>query len=47
MEDVKIAILITEYYPGTPSDGDNPAQPIGRLTPFSRYPDREFEGDRY
>ncbi|HWY61743.1 MAG TPA: glycoside hydrolase family 28 protein [Rhizomicrobium sp.] len=34
MEDVKTAILITEYYPGTPPEGDNPPQPITRLTPF-------------
>ena len=34
MTDVKTAILITEYYPGTPPEGDNLAKPIGRLTPF-------------
>ena len=34
MTDVKTAILITEYYPGTPPEGDNPAKPVGRLTPF-------------
>jgi polygalacturonase len=34
MEDVKTAILITEYYPGTPPEGDNPPQKITRLTPF-------------
>jgi polygalacturonase len=34
MTDVKTAILITEYYPGTPPEGDNPPKPITRLTPF-------------
>jgi polygalacturonase len=34
MEDVKTAILITEYYPGTPPEGDNPPRPVTRLTPF-------------
>lgn len=32
MEDVKTAILISEYYPKIPQ-GDDPAQPITRLTP--------------
>jgi polygalacturonase len=34
MDGVKTAILITEYYPGTPPEGDNPPQPVTRLTPF-------------
>src|SRR6202789_870349 len=34
MEDVKTSILITEYYPGTPPEGDDPPKPITRLTPF-------------
>jgi polygalacturonase len=34
MTGVKTAILITEYYPDTPPEGDNPPKPITRLTPF-------------
>ncbi len=34
MTGVKTAILITEYYPDTPPDGDNPPKPVTRLTPF-------------
>ena len=34
MDGVKTAILITEYYPGTPPEGNNPPQPVTRLTPF-------------
>jgi polygalacturonase len=34
MDGVKTAILITEYYPGTPPEGDDPPKPITRLTPF-------------
>jgi polygalacturonase len=34
MTDVKTPILITEFYPGKPPAGDNPAQPVTRLTPF-------------
>jgi polygalacturonase len=33
MEDVKTAILITEFYPHPAPEGEVPAQPIGRLTP--------------
>src|ERR1039457_71313 len=33
MEDVKTAILITEYYPHPAPDGEVPAEPVGRLTP--------------
>ena len=33
MEDVKTAILITEYYPHPAPEGDVPAEPVGRLTP--------------
>ena len=33
MEDVKTAILITEYYPHAAPEGDVPAEPVGRLTP--------------
>jgi polygalacturonase len=34
MEDVKTAILITEYYPHAAPEGAVPAEPVGRLTPF-------------
>ncbi|WP_263378862.1 glycoside hydrolase family 28 protein [Granulicella paludicola] len=34
MVDVKTAILITEYYPHPAPEGEVPAEPIGRLTPF-------------
>jgi len=34
MEGVKIAILISEYYPSVEPPADNRPQPIGRLTPF-------------
>jgi polygalacturonase len=34
MVDVKFAILISEYYPKVLPEGDNPPQPITRLTPF-------------
>jgi polygalacturonase len=33
MEDVKTAILITEFYPHAAPEGEVPAEPIGRLTP--------------
>ena len=33
MENVKTAILITEYYPHPAPVGDVPAEPVGRLTP--------------
>ena len=33
MEDVKTAVLITEYYPHPAPEGDVPAEPVGRLTP--------------
>ncbi len=33
MEDVKTAILITEYYPHPAPEGEVPSEPIGRLTP--------------
>jgi polygalacturonase len=33
MEDVKTAILITEYYPSAPPPGEVPSVPVGRLTP--------------
>ena len=33
MEDVKTAILITEYYPSAPPPGEVPAAPVTRLTP--------------
>jgi polygalacturonase len=33
MEDVKTAILITEFYPHAAPDGEVPAEPVGRLTP--------------
>lgn len=33
MEDVKTAILATEYYPKPAPEGTVPAEPIGRLTP--------------
>jgi polygalacturonase len=33
MEDVKTAILITEYYPHPAPQGEVPAEPVGRLTP--------------
>ncbi len=33
MEDVKTAILVTEYYPHAAPQGDVPAEPVGRLTP--------------
>jgi polygalacturonase len=33
MEDVKTAILITEFYPHGAPEGEVPAAPIGRLTP--------------
>ena len=33
MEDVKTAILITEYYPNPAPEGEVPAEPVGRLTP--------------
>jgi polygalacturonase len=33
MEDVKTAILITEFYPRGAPEGEVPAEPIGRLTP--------------
>jgi polygalacturonase len=34
MEDVKIPILVSEYYPAVFPEGDVAAAPIGRLTPF-------------
>ncbi len=34
MENVRTAILISEYYPKIMPEGDVPAAPIGRLTPF-------------
>jgi len=34
MEDVKTAILISEYYPNVEPPADNTPHPIGRLTPF-------------
>jgi polygalacturonase len=33
MEDVKTAILITEFYPHAAPEGEVPAVPVGRLTP--------------
>jgi polygalacturonase len=33
MEEVKTAILITEYYPHPAPEGEVPAEPVGRLTP--------------
>jgi polygalacturonase len=33
MEDVKTAILITEYYPHPAPQGEVPSEPVGRLTP--------------
>jgi polygalacturonase len=33
MEDVKTAILITEYYPHAAPEGEVPAEPVTRLTP--------------
>jgi polygalacturonase len=33
MEDVKTAILITEFYPQGAPEGEVPAEPVGRLTP--------------
>ena len=33
MQDVKTAILITEYYPHPAPAGEVPAEPVGRLTP--------------
>jgi polygalacturonase len=33
MEDVKTAILVTEYYPFPAPAGEVPAEPVGRLTP--------------
>jgi len=33
MEDVKTAILITEYYPHPSPEGEVPAEPVSRLTP--------------
>jgi polygalacturonase len=33
MEDVKTAILVTEYYPRPAPAGEVPAEPVGRLTP--------------
>lgn len=33
MQDVKVAILITEYYPHAAPDGEVPAEPVTRLTP--------------
>jgi len=33
MEDVKTAVLITEYYPHPAPAGEVPAEPVGRLTP--------------
>jgi polygalacturonase len=33
MEDVKTAILVTEYYPSAPPAGEVPSVPMGRLTP--------------
>jgi polygalacturonase len=33
MEDVKTAILVTEYYPSAPPAGTVPSVPVGRLTP--------------
>ena len=33
MEDVKTAILVTEYYPHPAPQGEVPAEPVGRLTP--------------
>jgi polygalacturonase len=33
MEDVKTAILVTEYYPHPAPEGEVPAEPVGRLTP--------------
>ena len=34
MADVKVAVLISEYYPKTLPEGDNAPQPVTRLTPF-------------
>ena len=34
MEDVKVSILISEYYPKVLPEGEVAAEPIGRLTPF-------------
>ena len=33
MDDVKTAILVTEYYPRPAPEGAVPAEPVGRLTP--------------
>jgi hypothetical protein len=33
MEDVKTAILVTEYYPSPAPAGEVPSVPVGRLTP--------------
>jgi hypothetical protein len=33
MEDVKTAILVTEYYPNRPPEGEVAAAPVTRLTP--------------
>jgi hypothetical protein len=33
MDDVKTAILVTEYYPRPAPEGEVPAEPVGRLTP--------------
>jgi len=41
MDGVKTAILISEYYPGVAPPANNPAKPIGRLTPF--FHDLHFE----
>jgi polygalacturonase len=41
MEDVGTGILISEYYPQVEPPADNPARPIGRLTPF--FHDFHFE----
>jgi polygalacturonase len=41
MDGVKTAILISEYYPEVAPPANNPAKPIGRLTPF--FHDLHFE----
>jgi polygalacturonase len=41
MDGVKTAILISEYYPEVAPPANNPAKPIGRLTPF--FHDFHFE----
>ncbi|HSS12491.1 MAG TPA: glycosyl hydrolase family 28 protein, partial [Rhizomicrobium sp.] len=41
MDGVKTAILISEYYPDVAPPANNPARPIGRLTPF--FHDFHFE----